>query len=625
MILYFYMFIFIVAFFLRFNGVAYALPYISHPDEPNFYALANDWRGVRDAGWREDWLAGYPPGYILFYGLSLNVIDSISQNNIHTDMARYVGIMRIVNISLDMLCLALMGLAARWLAGHWAALLAMVVYALSRPAVENAAIALPDISVTLWGIACLVLTLQAFRRQSFLWGFLATLAGLLATIFKYPAAPVLIMPALFYLLQLRRHWRRALLPSAVALTSVGLTAYVLLVLNGAVSLSNKEGLNARLYFFDNLRELYRWGDLAQATLGTLGIVLCLMGGLGLASLLYQRRWQALAGVGLALAGGVAALVIIPGYLGDFPAARYPVRYTLPALAPLVVAAAALSVLAFPRLFQRLGTLCVLVAGAALVPATVERLNIWHLRSPFQEAQGWFETNIPSGTHLWMDGVDAFTSLSRYDRGYSGYNDYPAYFAGDYPTVSDAVRQTVQVIYLTEEERARWPRSAGWQSLDEMILLKRIGGTGYNPPNLYVYLNQALPQAQATAFSAGDVRLLLRGYDYVVQDGQVSVESYWQNAGIIPPIDYAHTLYLTPSDNPNQALAQVDGQLGYRRTSTWDDADEILRGASSGLVLPEGLPAGTYHLYLAVYDWRDVTRLSLADGTTAFRLAELRLP
>ena len=53
--------------------------------------------------------------------------------------------------------------------------------------------------------------------------------------------------------------------------------------------------------------------------------------------------------------------------------------------------------------------------------------------------------------------------------------------------------------------------------------------------------------------------------------------------------------------------------------------EILRGVSSGLVLPEGLPAGTYHLYLAVYDWRDVTRLSLADGTTAFRLAELRLP
>jgi hypothetical protein len=40
------LFMFMVAFFLRLQGISYALPYVNHPDAPNFRALANDWRDV---------------------------------------------------------------------------------------------------------------------------------------------------------------------------------------------------------------------------------------------------------------------------------------------------------------------------------------------------------------------------------------------------------------------------------------------------------------------------------------------------------------------------------------------------------------------------------------------------
>jgi 4-amino-4-deoxy-L-arabinose transferase-like glycosyltransferase len=249
----------------------HGLPYIDHPDEPNFYALANDVRGVRDAYWRNDWLHGYPPGYIWLYGVILNGVDALAENNIHTDMGMYVGTLRIVSILFDMLTLALIIVATRWLAGSFASVLAGGVWAVSAAVVQNAILALPDPPTVFACVLCVVWVLKAFRHESFLWAILATLAGLLATVFKYPVAPILLLPAAFCVWQLQHNFRRAFLPSVLALALVLLTAYELFFVYGANTLSNVEANTVRSSFLSNLLDPLRWYKVFNGLFGTFGI------------------------------------------------------------------------------------------------------------------------------------------------------------------------------------------------------------------------------------------------------------------------------------------------------------------------------------------------------------------
>lgn len=69
----------------------------------------------------------------------------------------------------------------------------------ATPFVRNASIALRDPLFALTAMFCVVFRLWAWRRDSVRWGLLSTALGLVAVAVKYPAAPVLILPALFFL------------------------------------------------------------------------------------------------------------------------------------------------------------------------------------------------------------------------------------------------------------------------------------------------------------------------------------------------------------------------------------------------------------------------------------------
>ena len=117
--------ILLFAAFLRFSAVDYALPYILNLDEPNVYRLTQDMRGVLEAGWRAEWLAGYPPGYMAFYQVVVEGMNGLHLFDIHQDMGKVIGMMRIVNALVDMLTMALVIHLARQLVDWRAALLAV--------------------------------------------------------------------------------------------------------------------------------------------------------------------------------------------------------------------------------------------------------------------------------------------------------------------------------------------------------------------------------------------------------------------------------------------------------------------------------------------------------------------
>lgn len=191
--------ILLFAAFVRIAAVDYALPYIVNPDEPNVYRLVQGYRGVLDAGWRAEWLAGYPPGYMAFYQVVVEGMNGLHVFDIHQDMGRVIGMMRIFNSLIDLLTMALVIHLARQLAGWRAALLAALVFAVSTPFVQSASIALRDPLMAMTTLACVVCGLHAWRRDSVWWALLSTVIGLIAVAVKYPAAPALILPALFFL------------------------------------------------------------------------------------------------------------------------------------------------------------------------------------------------------------------------------------------------------------------------------------------------------------------------------------------------------------------------------------------------------------------------------------------
>jgi hypothetical protein len=615
--------------FLRVSAVDYALPYIVNIDEPNVYRLTQDMRGVLDSGWRGQWLDGYPPGYMVFYGLIVEGMNRLNVFDIHQDMSKVIGMMRIFNSLIDLLTMSFVIYLARQLGGWRAALLAGSIYMVSFPFVRNAAIALRDPLFALTAVMCVVFGLWAWRRDSVRWGLASTALGLVAVAVKYPAAPVLILPALFFLRQLYTR-RAAALPGAIAAAAmVAGSAYYLWFAYGGGNLHNIEAIQAKSFFLQNLFEPERWFNVFKAIGGTLGFCLTIAAVLILIDLYRNRERKAyirqvitsdMLLIGLT---AFAVLAIIPGFLAEISAALYPVRYTLPAAAifvPVVAALVARRIRSWrPMLQIGVGLLFVV----ALLPDLATYALPLRLTNTYTEAQKWFEANIPDGSVIWMDHYDPYVSLSRYDKGYRGYKSFTGLYAPDNLTTTPELRETVQYLYLRAEDEAVWPYSQGWQGLDQMTRIKTFSGPQYNTPYLSIYVPYALPNAQETHFTLGEVQLTLRGIAAEPSTNTITVTSFWQANSAQPPHDYSYGLYLTPSGNPTDVVAQKDGGLGHRPTSAWNDPNEILRGEMQPLTY-ENLPAGEYDLWLVIYDSSTGERFALENGETALKLQTLDL-
>jgi hypothetical protein len=596
---------------IRIMAVDYALPYIVNPDEPNVYRLVEGYRGVLDAGWRAEWLAGYPPGYMALYQVIVEGMDRLHTFDVHQDMGKVIGMMRIFNSLIDMLTMALVIYLARHLAGWRAGLLAAGVFAVSTPFVQNASIALRDPLFAMTTLACVVCGLRAWRRDSVWWALLSTFIGLIAVAVKYPAAPVLILPALFFLRYLYQKRAAALPLSALALLMVLGTAYYLWFAYGGGNLSNFEGNQARNFFVQNSLNATRWFNVIKAVLGTLGIGLAIG---TIVALVRRRTTPDILLIGLT---GVAVLAITPGYLAELSSTNYPVRYILPATAIFIPVAAALVTQLMRRWSNAVQLVIGLLCVAVLVPDLVSYALPLRLTNPYTEGQRWFEANIPDNSVIWMESLDPFKSLSRYDKGYRGYKSFVGLYAPDYSNVTPEDHDRVQYLYLTAEDEKKWPLSKGWEPLDEFTKIKTIGGPNYNPPALSVYAMYTLPESRDTVFTRGNERLILRNLS-IETENQGFVESFWQADAAQPSRDYSYSLYITPANEPSNVLAQHDDALGERPTSTWNDPTELVP-ATIGPIDVSSLAEGEYTLWLVIYDSQSGERFTLGDGSTALQL------
>jgi hypothetical protein len=613
-----YITIFVLGFGLRLAIVDYGLPYIHDVDEPNFYMLANDWRGELDATWRNTWLTGYPPGYIWLYAQVLDGVDFILDLNIHTDMAIYVRIMRFVSLLMDMVTLAaLMGMA-RWLGGNAAGAIAGGIYAVSAEIISFCILALPDSATVMWTSLSAAVAIHALRTKQWPPGLLATGLALIAIIFKYPVFPILLFPALFFVLYLYRERFRAIPVSLIALLLVGGVASWLLIVYGAADLNNAESVRARTQLLDSFLNLHQWKLTMNALIGTMGIASLIFAVIGIAGIGFYRKSGLRDWLGLTLGMvvvGLALLVIVPIYLSKHD---YPVRYIWPSAVLFIGGASILVGHLLSKVSRTLWTvLAIVIAMVWGMPEAITTIQARNRPFTYGLAQVWFEENVPDESVLWVEDYRVYRALSRYEAGYSGYNNYGQLYAQD-NIFEDSV-DVVDYLFLEENDLAQIP------DLNQYPLIKRIDNEGRNGASLYIYSTNKLANQQETAFIGQGVQLLLRGLTFQQEGRFITVQSYWQAPENVPPHDYSYTLYLSPIEDDSKIVFQQDAGLGHRRTSTWNDPQELIRGNIAPITLADDLAKGDYHLWLGIYYWEDGERLLLEDAAPFLLMGSVMIP
>jgi 4-amino-4-deoxy-L-arabinose transferase-like glycosyltransferase len=621
--------ILLLAFAIRGIVATSGLPFVEGVDEPLTYQLGNDMRGKLDAGYRKQWLAGYPPAYLWTAAAVMYVTDQLGTLNIYTQEGVFVGVLRILNVLTDLITVSLLFITVYWLAGWQPALCAGLVWAISPAVVRNVTPALGDTLATMFGALCVALSVRAAQRRNAWLALAATVGGLVAILCKYPWVPVLALPAVAFLLiwvcsKQHQEWFRLhiRLPALLALMAVAAVSCWLVFIFGAFRLNNDEAAESRLFLFQNLTSFTRWRATLYALGNSIGTAFIVLGLLAFLIWVSRRAWKMRSLYQLLIAGllltGIALLALVPIYTVNSVVARTQAitRYLLPADLMFII----LGILAIYRVFivgmsSRWRWVTLLVPVLWFVPASARQVADFSRPTTFTVAQRWFEQNLPDQSLYWAGGYLSYRLVDRFDAGYPGFKHFYA-ILGD-PDGTSRPSEPVNYIVALDSEIERRRFTEVWNP-EQITLIKQFDNAAMHGAKIFVYLPYVLPHPSSLTFKDQTTLLVVQGLQVWLNSGRLMLDSLWQAPKSVPLQDYSFFVHLMPAEGSLTLLAQRDGQLGARPTSTWDDSTELVPGGIGALTLPSLRP-GDYVVTFGVYDWRTGRRLVLPDGQTSYRL------
>lgn len=191
----------------------------------------------------------------------------------------------------------------------------------------------------------------------------------------------------------------------------------------------------------------------------------------------------------------------------------------------------------------------------------------------------------TGHPLWLVS-DASPFLTWANRPVEWYLAKYAYFVSAKDYASNA--RLVEYLPLRAPSESDTPSSASGAVFGDAIRL-----VGYD-------LDAAPAGAKLTALRPGD---------------SLGISLLWEAVGT-PAADYTVAIHLI--DQSQKVFAQQDRQpvAGFAPTSRWKPGDKIRD--NFGLILPADLPAGQYELWVTIYSWPSLDKLSItgSDGKPA---------
>ncbi|GAB5491588.1 MAG: hypothetical protein Phog2KO_18030 [Phototrophicaceae bacterium] len=592
----------------------YGLPYIDNSDSPNFYLVVNDNRGDLDAYWRNELLAGYPPAYFWLYEGVMRVLDVTADYNVYIDQQYFTANLRLISVFASLITLATLMTLARYLGGKSAGLFAGLVFAVSAEVIELSVLALPDATTTMFMSITALISVISIRKNNVWLALCSTVFALISIAFKYPVAPILLLPASFFLIDLWKRRLKAIPTATLALMMVLATAYYLLYVNGGASFDIAETRNFQGGLDSNLFSVTQWDATLRLFFDALGVGILVLAVLSLAyPFIFKSESRLSKEFWLLLATAIPILALVPLYLVRFSS----VRYVYPAMA-LFTVILAVQQRYLKGVFRWIAIALILGFGLAETGRFIYQQNLPYTASVLQF---WAEDNFADDSVIWVENHTMFRTISRFEAGYSGYNDYGLMYAQ-----SDEWRdmgQYVDYVLLADYDIPSWNNDIMRPSLESLLLIKTIDNIGYNGPTITVYDPQ--PPENLSQIDLHDTvnTLSLRAYETQQDNRSVEVRTYWQAPENAPTLDYSYVLYLTPPDDPSTVIYQQDSGLGLHPTSTWIDSTEMYQGNITPLIIPDDIVSGNYSLRLGIYFWETGERM-LTDSDNHIYISEIEI-
>lgn len=618
---------------LRLRGYDFALPYLDHPDEPNFVLTALWWRGEL----RVFQNPGYPPGYIWLQMAIQAVMDAFGNPAIPD----YVRVLRLWSIAAGLGATAIIARTAWRLGGWTAAFLAGAIWAAAPEIVDGSLYATPDPFVYLLVSASTLLAVEAIAQPSrSVWALWSVLVALAATLVKYPAVPAIVPGAIAALVVLGRDrrlgWSLLLLQAAcVAVVGAWLVGVYGIVNYNEGATFQSQGLervtspdlvhqNLALVFYPLARANWTFAGWGIAVAGTV-----------LALAVRRRRPKRAPHPG-ALAALWAVMVLIPWSATSFRAGNIQaIRDILPGTTAAVVlwsasvvligrvTASLLRRIGLPRhaaRYMAIGGPVAVFLVTYLIPQLVIAWQESTLRTyPDTRADlaTWAEIALDPGTLVVTD--ENHKTFNRYWGGYLGTKWFDSWVAEDVTEYTPGEWRRRGMSYLVmpyAQALGLQQTDAGRAYLAHLFPLRVMAPHKQQRGPAVIVFRLWGPDQRANAEFGGQIRLI--GWDQqpaAPQPGStLSLRFYWQP--VVPPRDnYSVFLHLTPSEDPSHVLAQADFTpvSEARLPLTWHYPDETLVGQTRHLTIPADLPPGSYVARLGLYNYVTGERLRMDAG------------
>jgi hypothetical protein len=619
------------------------LPFIDHGDEPVYYLLARNWRGITNdqfVWWR---YGTYPPAYPAI-NVGIQMVTEALNPRPWTLPPDYWYMLRLAAAWTGILTTAILIACGRQLAGPLAGFFAGLVWGLIPIIVNNNSLALPDPFVYFGTATAMLFALIAWRRQSFRWLFGSLLAGLLVIYLKYSPIGALVPWGMVGLwLLIRRHWRRAILP-LFAQGLVAAAAALIILGYGALDTPTREietfrGPDSFRLALDPERNLNNW-SFAILPIGMALFAFVLAAAIPVYIYSRRRSWRTvnLMWVGILLLSGVFGIVMTATYT-HISVGK--IRHALPTTVALIVlwSAALAQIIWTVQCYLRdhvrisggrirfgtlamVGALTLGVGGPALA-GDLDLIRAYEQTDIHTVVWDWANSSLPA------DGLFLTTTYGYlhhvWNRDWSGYFGPKSFQWWLEPQHSgspaDYAKRGITYFMMGEEDwRTFYNRPEDRAFIDQLTLIKKIPlRPGYRGQTVYFY--RMLPPQIPARFNYGN-QISLVGYDIAsgtkLKSGEtLRLRPYWRVQGK-PKTNYSVFVHLMPSDAP-KLLAQDDGPPVSvdRPTLTWDDPDELFIGRDIALTIPASAVPGKYQVAIGLYDYLTGQRLTDENGKDSF--------
>jgi len=612
---------------LRLRGYDFGLPYIDHPDEPNFALTAMWWRGEAKVFQN----ANYPPGFI-WLEMSVQEIMDLFQPPFIPD---YIRVLRLLSVFIGSATTLLLALTATRLGGKLAGIIAGLMWAVAPTVIESSIYATPDPWVYFWMSLALYLSAVALFESERSWFAVAGFAvGWLAIITKYPVLPAILpggMAGLYVWWKRDRRlgWRILTIQAAMSVIIAAWIIWGFGVLNyneGAVA--QNQGLQ-RALTLDLVRNnlWYVFAPLVRDDWPIPGWGMLVVGfaaGIGL----LRRKDLSLPHILFWLTLFICTLSIVWLAAVFRKTDMQQIRDVIPATTAVTV----LWSVSFVYILSVIITLVrrfnipyktQLVRSVALM-TLIFLLLVPQVRTAWRESTArtypdvrvemtrWVESSLDPGRVIVSP--ENHKTFNRYWGGYEGQK----WFEWDVEDITERPvaewRDTVSISYAAvpyEQWQILQQTAAGRAMLDDMLLLRTFPPRKQQRGPAVAFFRLFKPQHEITVNYGDEIRLV--GYDMTPETpmpgDHVEIRLYWQPIRR-PSDNYSVFMHFTPEADRTAILAQVDWTpvSQQRLPLTWQTPDEILISQPFYLDIPPDLDTGKYVLRVGLYNFVTGQRL-----------------